>query len=88
VQVLDLCCNQITRSGALAVARAIGKAKAGGGAPLEVLALDENAISEDGIPQLKQVLKVSAAPLLCARSRCLTCCLTLAGLPLLGMLYW
>jgi large subunit ribosomal protein L31/Ran GTPase-activating protein 1 len=55
VQVLDLCCNQITRSGALAVARAIAKAKA----PLELLALDENAISEGGIPQLKQVLKVS-----------------------------
>lgn len=61
LQVVDLCSNQITRPGALAVAKAITKAKAGGAgaAPaLELLALDENGISEAGIDQLKQLLKV------------------------------
>lgn len=59
VQTVDLCCNQITRSGALAIARGLAKAKAGGaGAPLELLALDENGISEAGIEQLQQLLKV------------------------------
>lgn len=58
-QSVDLCCNQITRAGALAVARGLAKAKAGGaGGPLELLALDENGISEAGIDQLKQLLKV------------------------------
>jgi hypothetical protein len=60
LQVLDLCCNQIKRSGALAVARSIAKARAGSSAaPFELLALDENGISEAGIEQLKQTLKVN-----------------------------
>jgi hypothetical protein len=60
LQVLDLCCNQIKRLGALAVARSIAKARAGSSAaPFELLALDENGISEAGIEQLKQMLKVS-----------------------------
>lgn len=58
LQSVDLCCNQITRAGALAVARGLAKAKAGGaGGPLELLALDENGISEAGIEQLKQLLQ-------------------------------
>jgi len=64
LQVLDLCCNQITRSGVLAVAKSLATAKAGGaGGPLELLALDENGISEAGIEQLRQLLKVGG--LLC-----------------------
>jgi large subunit ribosomal protein L31/Ran GTPase-activating protein 1 len=59
VQVVDLCGNQITRPGALAVVRGLAKAKAGGaGVPLELLALDENGISEAGVEQLKQLMKV------------------------------
>jgi large subunit ribosomal protein L31/Ran GTPase-activating protein 1 len=58
-QTLDLCCNQIMRPGALAVARALaGMAKAGS-SKLTLLALDENAISEAGVEQLKALLTVS-----------------------------
>lgn len=59
VQSLDLCCNQIMRPGALAVARALAAgAKAAGGSKLALLALDENAISEAGVEQLKKLLTV------------------------------
>jgi hypothetical protein len=58
-QTLDLCCNQIMRPGALAVARALAsRAKAAGGSKLQLLALDENAISEAGVEQLKSLLTV------------------------------
>ncbi|WIA30005.1 hypothetical protein OEZ86_000102 [Tetradesmus obliquus] len=57
LESLDLCCNQIMRPGALAVARALAAgAKAAGGSKLALLALDENAISEAGVEQLKKLL--------------------------------
>jgi hypothetical protein len=59
LQTLDLCCNQIMRPGTLAVARALaGRAKAGS-SKLALLALDENAISEAGVEQLRALLTVS-----------------------------
>jgi hypothetical protein len=64
--VLDLCSNQITRPGAVAVTKALLQARAAAGAaaaPLELLALDENGISEGGITQIQQLLKVREARL-------------------------
>jgi phosphoribosylcarboxyaminoimidazole (NCAIR) mutase len=59
LQSLDLCCNQIMRPGALAVARVLAaRAKAAGGSKLQLLALDENAISEAGVEQLRALLTV------------------------------
>jgi hypothetical protein len=58
-QTLDLCCNQIMRPGALAVARALAGAAKACGSKLQLLALDENAISEAGVEQLKVLLTVS-----------------------------
>lgn len=58
---VDLCCNQLQRAGAVGVARtlAAGTGAAGGGKPppLKCLALDENAISEAGVDQLKAVVR-------------------------------
>lgn len=54
LQVLDLSANQLMRSGVLAVARAL-TSRSG---PIELLSLDENAISENGVEQLREVLKV------------------------------
>ncbi|KAF8069620.1 RANGAP1 [Scenedesmus sp. PABB004] len=53
---LDLCANQLMRPGALAVARAVAAARRGAGS-FELLALDENAISEQGVEQLRALLK-------------------------------
>lgn len=55
LQVLDLSANQLMRPGVLAVARAL----AARGGSFELLSLDENAITEGGIDQLKGVLKVT-----------------------------
>jgi Ran GTPase-activating protein 1 len=49
--VLDLCCNQIKRAGALAAARAVADKPA-----LQLLALDENEISEAGVDTMREVL--------------------------------
>eukprot|EP00879_Flechtneria_rotunda_P025913 GHRR01027571.1.p1 GENE.GHRR01027571.1~~GHRR01027571.1.p1 ORF type:complete len:312 (+),score=129.10 GHRR01027571.1:242-1177(+) len=57
LKVLELCANQIKRPGALAVARALAGRKEARITGFELLALDENAISQEGIEQLRQVLK-------------------------------
>ncbi|KAF6260413.1 hypothetical protein COO60DRAFT_1625705 [Scenedesmus sp. NREL 46B-D3] len=60
LESLDLCANQIMRPGALAVARALAsRVKAAGGSKLQLLALDENAISEAGVEQLRALLTAS-----------------------------
>jgi large subunit ribosomal protein L31/Ran GTPase-activating protein 1 len=53
LEALDLCGNQLGRAGAVAVARALAASKP----PLKLLALDENAISEQGVDLLKEVVK-------------------------------
>lgn len=58
LQTLDLCANQIMRPGALAVAHALAQRAKAGATSFELLALDENAISEEGVEQLRDVLKV------------------------------
>jgi hypothetical protein len=56
-QEVDLCANQLMRPGALAVARAL-TSRGAGAAPLALLGLDENAISETGVEALRRLLKV------------------------------
>jgi large subunit ribosomal protein L31/Ran GTPase-activating protein 1 len=53
LEQVDLCCNQLQRAGAVGVARAL----AAGKPPLKCLALDENSISDNGVDQLKGVVK-------------------------------
>lgn len=56
LQVLDLCANQIMRPGAVAVAKALVSQ---GRKEFQLLALDENAISDAGVEQITDLLKVS-----------------------------
>lgn len=77
LQVLDVCANQITRPGALAVTKALVQARkggSGGAQPLQLLALDENGISEEGVGQIQALLKVWA-PRGTAGWWCGGCCL-------------
>ncbi len=48
--MLDLCGNQIKRAGALAAARAVADKPA-----LQLLALDENEVSEAGVEAVREV---------------------------------
>eukprot|EP00775_Hariotina_reticulata_P012743 gene12743-12872_t len=57
LQVLDLCSNQLMRLGVLAVAKALAARQKSNPVGFDLLALDENAISEEGIEQLGEVLK-------------------------------
>jgi large subunit ribosomal protein L31/Ran GTPase-activating protein 1 len=61
LQVLDLCSNQLMRPGVLAVARALAARQKVNPVGFDLLALDENAISEEGLDQLREVLKVCGA---------------------------
>jgi large subunit ribosomal protein L31/Ran GTPase-activating protein 1 len=59
---VDLCANQLQRPGAVGVARALAAARGRGGGgplPLRCLALDENAISEAGVDQLRAIVKTA-----------------------------
>lgn len=82
MQVLDLSANQLMRPGVLAVARAL----AARGGSFELLSLDENAITDNGVEQLRGVLKVSIAVLLVQKVH--VPCMLLRGLWCSGSVFY